>query len=81
MIITNALVACFDVVVNRKSTQWAERAGFFFDFVGAHNHERESVQVTPYRLGTNSISTPMPVVLLPYMMLDGKWDYPRGQSA
>jgi hypothetical protein len=44
MIITNALVACCEVVIDRKIHQWAERASLFDDLVGAHTYEGEYLQ-------------------------------------
>jgi len=32
-------------------------------------------KVTPYGLGTNSFNQPMLVVILPCIILDGKWDH------
>jgi hypothetical protein len=47
MIITNALVACCEVVIDRKSTS-GPRGSSFNDLVGAHTYKGEYLKVTPY---------------------------------
>lgn len=55
MIITNALDACWDVVIEKNSTIGPRGFGLFDDLVGAHTCNGE--YVTPYGLGTDSINT------------------------
>jgi hypothetical protein len=73
MIITNALVACCEVVIDIKSTS-GMRGPIHSMILWEPIPMKENIyKVTPYGLGTNSINKPMLVVLFPCIILDGTW--------
>jgi hypothetical protein len=75
MIITNALVACCEVVIDRKSTSGPRGLVYLMISWEPIPTKENIYKVTPYGLGTNSINQPMPVVLFPCIILNGKWDH------
>jgi len=44
MIITNALMACWEVVIGRKTHQWVKQVDLFDDLMGSHTYEGKYIQ-------------------------------------
>jgi hypothetical protein len=74
MIITNVLVACCEVLNERKSTSGSRGSVHFMISWKPIPMKENIYKVMSYGLETNSINQPMLVVLFPFIILDGTWD-------
>jgi hypothetical protein len=75
LIITNALGACCEVVIDEKSTSGSRGSCSFNDIVGVHTYEGEYLQSNTLWDGEKLNQPTYVSGLFPCIILNGKWNH------